>query len=130
MRTETRNTAFSAMILQSRWFQYSGLCFLCLAAQSVYYATQESKKIPEEKSVRIVVGDDVLKEPLPAGMREMDLGISKDIPTSDILGTKPRFEIWDMERYEYNEKMRMFWKPCKPQTTAEAAWNKLRGWFE
>ncbi len=128
MRAATRNVSFSAMILQSRWFQFSGPCFLCLAAQSAYYyATAEPEKIPEEESVRIVVGDDVIKKPLPAGGREMDLGIPKDI--TPVIRIKPRFEIWDLEGYKYNEAMRMDFKFCKPQSAAEAALNKLKGWF-
>lgn len=111
------------MIFQSRWFQYSSLFFLCCAAQAAYYSAQESKKIPEEESVRIVVGDDVLKKPLPAGVREMDLGISNDI--TPVIRTRPRIEIWDLEGFKYYPKIGMF-KFVKPQ---DESWLPFRKWW-
>lgn len=123
MRTVTKNMPFRTAIFQSDWFQYFGSLFLSCAAGTAYYAVQESKKNPEEESVRIVVGDDVLKKPLPAGVREMDLGISKDM--TPVIRTKPQFEIWDLEGYKYYPKIGMF-KFVNPQ---DESWSPFRKWW-
>ena len=45
-------------------------------------------------------------------MREMDLGISCDIPV--VIPNPPKFEVWDFSGYKYYPKIGFF-KFCKPE---------------
>ena len=68
---------------------------------------------------------DVEKSDSGLKMREMDLGISRDIPV-DILANPPRFEVWDFSGFKYYPKIGFF-KFIKPEepTILESAMKKL-----
>jgi len=111
-----------------------GFCALYLCSVAlIYYYEQESKqddakKMPEEEGVEVRHlplrqggWPEVTNPPnSPPNMRQIDLGpFNPDLLVGDVLGDKPRFEVWDMTGYEYNEKMGMWWKPLSSEQNEE-----------